>query len=321
MSRRVLVRTPCRLHFGLTSLGHSCERPQFGGVGVMIDVPGVHLEIVPAKRFGIEGPLSERVAYFSNSIFHRLQFSFPPELCIQVLSAPREHTGLGVGSQLGLAVAAGLAESLGFPWRDPSRLCQLTGRGRRSAVGTYGFLMGGLVVDGGHLQHEPLGRLTYHGALPDDWHFVLLTPPSLEGLSGKDEDLTIADLPQVSVEVTQQLESLVADEIIPAVEATDFELFSQSIYQFGCIAGDCFAAAQGGTFYSPATARLVAWLREIGFQGVGQSSWGPTIFAMTPSLKEAHRLKTAAKAHEIYSDYEIQLGPASNTGVQVEVFD
>lgn len=321
MSRRVLVRTPCRLHFGLTSLGHSCDRPQFGGVGAMVDVPGVHLEIVPAKRFGIEGPLSERVAAFSNFIFRRLQFSFPPELCIQILSTPREHTGLGVGSQLGLAVAAGLAESLGFPWRDPTRLSQLTGRGRRSAVGTYGFLMGGLVVDGGHLKDEPLGQLAFQSSLPDDWHFVLLTPFHLAGRSGEEEDRTITNLPPVSPEVTQQFEMLVINEIIPAVEANDFDNFAQSIYHFGCLAGNCFAEAQGGTFYSPATASLVAWLREIGFLGVGQSSWGPAVFAITPSLEEAQRLKTAAAAHQIYREYEIQLGPASNSGVKIEVFD
>lgn len=321
MSRRVLVRTPCRLHFGLTSLGHSCDRPQFGGVGVMVDTPGVHLEIVPGKSFSIEGPLSERVAAFTECIFRQLQFHIPPELHLQVIAAPRQHTGLGVGSQLGLAIAAGLAESLGFPWRDPTRLCQLTGRGRRSAVGTHGFLMGGLVVDGGHLPQEPLGRLTFQNPLPTDWHFVLFTPPQLAGRSGKDEDRAIANLPAVSDEVTEELETLVANRIIPAVHGNNFDNFAQAVYDFGCLAGNCFSAEQGGTFYSPATARLVAWLREQGYPGVGQSSWGPTVFAITPTLQKAECLKAAAAAHKTYRDYEIQLGPASNNGVQVEVFE
>lgn len=321
MSRQVVVRTPCRLHFGLTSLGHSSERPQFGGVGVMVDVPGVQLEIVPASRFHIEGPLCDRVAAFTQSIFRQLQLSNPPELRLRVTSAPREHTGLGVGSQLGLAVAAGLAQSLGFPWRDPTRLCQLTGRGRRSAVGTYGFLLGGFIVDDGHLPQEPLGRLAFQKSVPGDWQFVLLTPPHLTGRSGEDEDRAIANLPPVSNKVTEKLRKVVASEMIPAIQGKHFADFAQSVYHFGYLAGTCFSAAQGGTFSSVATANLVAWLREQGFLGVGQSSWGPTVFVLTPNVQEAERLKAAVADHKTYHKFEIMYGPAANRGVRVEEID
>ncbi|TWU22809.1 hypothetical protein [Bythopirellula polymerisocia] len=321
MSRQVVVRTPCRLHFGLTSMGHCRNRPQFGGVGVMVDVPGVQLEIVPARCFQIEGPLRERVALFTQSVFRQFQFSCPPELLLKVISAPREHTGLGVGSQLALAVAAGLAESLGLPWRDPMRLCQLTGRGRRSAVGTYGFLMGGLIVDGGHLPQELLGRLAFQKSIPEEWQFILLSPPKLTGRSGKEEESAIANLPPVSERLTEELEKIVMSEIVPALQANNFEDFAQSIYHFGCLAGNCFSAAQGGTFSSPATANLVSWLRENEFLGVGQSSWGPTVFVITPNGHEAERLKLAVAAHETYREYEIQAGPAANTGVRIEVSD
>ncbi len=321
MTRQVLVRTPCRLHFGLTSLGHCCERPQFGGVGLMVDVSGVELEIVPSNHFQIEGPLRERVAEFTQSILHQLQLSYPPALRLHVKSTPRQHTGLGVGSQLALAVAAGLAQSLGLPWRDPTRLCQLTGRGRRSAVGTYGFLLGGFIVDGGHLPQEPLGRLAYQKSLPDDWQIVLLTPPRLKGRSGIDEDRTIANLPPVSEQVTEELEHVVSEKMIPALERKEFSDFSESVYQFGRLAGNCFSAAQGGVYCSSVAANLVSWLRKSGFLGVGQSSWGPTIFAIAPNLQEAERLKDAVAAHKNYQEYEIQIGPAANRGVQVEVID
>ena len=40
--RTVLITAPSRLHFGMLSFGHAEER-QFGGVGAMIDAPGLRL--------------------------------------------------------------------------------------------------------------------------------------------------------------------------------------------------------------------------------------------------------------------------------------
>ena len=37
-------------------------------------------------------------------------------------------------------------------------------------------------------------------------------------------------------------------------------------------------------------AALVAWLRAAGVAGVGQSSWGPTVFALTESQSTAEEL-------------------------------
>ena len=42
--------------------------------------------------------------------------------------------------------------------------------------------------------------------------------------------------------------------------------------------GACFASAQGGVFASPQASMIVNELRRLGFVGVGQSSWGPTLY-------------------------------------------
>ena len=46
--------------------------------------------------------------------------------------------------------------------------------------------------------------------------------------------------------------------------------------------GACFASAQGGTFASPQASLIVDELRRLGFVGVGQSSWGPTLYGFCP---------------------------------------
>ena len=319
MNRRIYVRTPCRLHFGLTSLGHDESRPQFGGVGVMVDAPSVELEVTPAERFEVSGLLSERVTRFAASISEQLRLPALPDVCIKVLAAPREHVGLGVGTQLGLAVAAGIAEALGFPWRDPVRLAQLTRRGRRSAVGTYGFLRGGFIVDGGHLKSEPLGQLTNHAKLPSEWRLALLIPRSQSGCSGLQEESAFFDLPAVAISVTEELEQLTHDCLIPALAEGDFGAFSEALYHYGCLAGKCFAPLQGGIFSSPRTAELIAWLREQGIAGVGQSSWGPTVFALLPSEEPAEKLKQSLHQDPRFQEYEITVARPANNGAIVEV--
>ena len=60
MSDAVHVRAPCRLHFGMFSFGHA-DRPQFGGVGVMVEPPAVEVTITTASEFCATGALTGRV--------------------------------------------------------------------------------------------------------------------------------------------------------------------------------------------------------------------------------------------------------------------
>ncbi len=318
MKHCIRVRTPCRLHFGLTSLGHDSDRPQFGGVGVMVASPCVELAISSANKFGACGPLSERVAQFSTLVAEQLRLPALPDVNIEVISAPRAHTGFGVGTQLGLAIAAGLAEVLGFPWRDPLRLAQLARRGRRSAVGTYGFLLGGFLVDGGHRAGEPLGQLSFRCDIPEEWRFVLLTPHAVSGRAGLDEEQAMATLPAVPRTVTEELEQLTHAELIPAVKTGNFSTFSEAVYRYGCLAGKCFAPVQGGTFATPETAELIAWLRSQGIAGVGQSSWGPTVFALLPNEEESEKLCQTFSKSPAACDYDVVSAAPANTGAVVE---
>lgn len=321
MKRRVEVSTHCRLHFGLTSLGHDSSHPQFGGVGAMVAAPGVELEITAADQFQATGPLNDRVIAFADSIIDHLQLPTLPQISINVRSAPREHTGLGVGTQLGLAVAAGIAEALGFPWRDPVRLAQLTRRGRRSAIGTYGFLLGGFVVDAGHFANEPLGRLAFHGEFPSEWRFLLIAPKKLQGRAGLEETRTIAALPAVPIEVSTELVHVTQSELIPALETAAYDRFCSGLYKYGCLAGKCFAPAQGGIFSSTETARLIDWLRAQGIAGVGQSSWGPTVFALLPDQSSAEQINQALRATPEFPGYETLIAPPANTGASIQVTD
>lgn len=285
MPRTIEVTTPSRLHFGMFSFGRADVR-QFGGVGVMIDRPGVHLRISPAARFSTRGPLEQRVAAVVDRLQGHWTLEAPPDCLIEVLNAPPQHAGLGTGTQLELAITAGLNALRGGEPLSAEQLATLSGRGARSAIGTYGFLLGGLLVESGKLPGETLSPLEQQVTLPASWRFVLIALPGA-GLAGEAERRAFNSLPPVPPEVTVDLRSEVATQLIPAALDGQFERFAESLYRFNREAGMCFAASQGGPYASKSIAELIERLRSAGVLGVGQSSWGPTVFALAESDQAA----------------------------------
>jgi predicted sugar kinase len=74
-----------------------------------------------------------------------------------------------------------------------------------------------------------------------------------------------------------------------------------------------FAAAQGGTYSSMRVAELVGFIRRQGVAGVGQSSWGPGVFAVTDEELAIHlagRLRALAG--------EVLVSRGCNRGAVVE---
>lgn len=316
MTRLVKIKTPGRLHFGLSSFGGSAR--QFSGLGMMVDDVGIELEISPATTFQAVGPLTKRIEQFAQAFATHQQLPARPACQIKITNTPAEHTGLGVGTQLGLAVAAGLSEWLDLPWRDATLLSQMTGRGRRSAIGTHGFLHGGLLVDNGKLPEESIGQLATRIEIPTDWRFVLIREPAQHGLAGPAETQAIDELPLVPAAITKQLHDLINTQILPAARNADWQKFSEALYHYGHTAGECFAPAQGGPYASPEIATLVAAVRFNGIPGAGQSSWGPTVFAVTKNESAAQTLVTQLQAIPTHQHYHFDITQANNTGANIQ---
>jgi beta-RFAP synthase len=313
----VQVRTPCRLHFGMFSFG-STDKAQFGGVGMMVGPPYVDVRIEPAGRFTINGSTAQRQR--TMWIVERLAWEWKLgdlPACKITVASPRDHTGLGVGTQLSLAVAAGLRRFLGLMEVPAEELARATKRGARSAVGTYGFARGGLIVDAGKESTEPLGKLAWHVALPEAWRFVLICPTSKVGLAGEGEALAFERLPPVPEETNRTLWTITTEQMLPAVNRRDCDAFGDAVFQFGRTAGECFATVQGGPFASPEIAELAASMRDHGVRGVGQSSWGPTVFAVTHHDDEALRLVEWARTRYGETKYDITIAQPNNHGATI----
>jgi beta-RFAP synthase len=291
---RLRIRTPSRLHFGLLGWGPQPLR-RFGGIGLMIDSPGIELSVEPAPAWNFEGPLATRVEQIVTQLrarMHENGTTLPPAR-IRVERAPAEHVGLGVGTQLCLAVARTVLRLAGTAEPAVEQLARLTGRGRRSGIGLHGFHHGGLIVDGQRTAQDEIPPLLARLPFPEEWSILIIQPPGDRGLHGSDERRAFANLAPIAQSVADSLGQLVVREILPAVARADLSTFGGALGELQAQVGACFAPAQGGIYTTAQAAAIVDDLQQAGFAGAGQSSWGPTLYAF--GHRSDHDLATSAE--------------------------
>jgi beta-RFAP synthase len=265
----------------------------------MVGRPGVQVRVDPAPAWSADGPLAERALDFARRVAEAVSREHPgtngPPLHLAVESAAPEHVGLGTGTQLGLAVARAVATAWGMS-ADVLDLASWSGRGLRSALGIHGFAHGGLLVEAGKRTPEALAPLAARIDFPPEWRIVLAAPAGEQagasGLHGADEREAFARLAEgpAAAAGTDALCRLVLLGLLPAAAEGDLEAFGEALYDFNQRAGEAFAAVQGGIYASREVEEMVAFVRGERVRGVGQTSWGPTVFAVAGDEERADDL-------------------------------
>jgi beta-RFAP synthase len=215
------------------------------------------------------------------------------------------HHGLGSGTQLALATARAIAQLFHLPG-DALTLARTVGRAQRSAIGTYVFDLGGFIVEGGRRpdkdQPAPLlARLP----MPPDWRCVLALPPGRPGVSGEAEAAAFAALPVPPVQDAERVAHLTLMALLPALVEHDFAAFGDALSEIQRINGRWFSPVQGGYYAPGRSSALIQALSAWGAIGVGQSSWGPAVYALAGDPEAAaalaHRLTTAFPGTVVHS--------------------
>jgi beta-RFAP synthase len=303
----ITIRTPSRLHFGLLGLAEDTHWPNvagepaipgraFGGVGLMVQDPGVQVQVSPSTAWSAVGPLAERALAFAQryaaAVCQQWPDFTPACQTILVEHATPEHTGLGTGTQLGLAVAQALAKAWALD-EEPAFLAHRIGRGLRSALGVYGFEHGGFLVEGGKSGADELSPLVARVPFPEAWRVVLILPTQRTGLHGPTESEAFYRLAQCGPmqRQTEALCRLVLLSLLPALVEGDVATFGEALHDFNARSGEMFAPVQGGIYATAAVAEVVGFVRRRGVKGVGQSSWGPTVFAVVENDDRATDLE------------------------------
>lgn len=315
------LRAPSRLHFGILSYSNDKTARQFGGVGLMVRRPDVKIRVELARSFSGTGRLSDRAAEFAARFAERAVARGlvvrVPAVSIRVLRVPRPHTGLGTGTQLGMAVARALSEVLDLEDLSVAEMASLVGRGERSAVGVHGCFGGGFIVEGGKADSSELSPKVMQHPFPDPWRIVLVRPAALHGIAGERERQAFALLPRLPDELTARMCRLVLLGLAPAVVEADLGRFGEALYELQRLAGECFKLAQGGVYADPLLSRIVKFIRDCGVPGVGQSSWGPTLYAISGDQEQAEWLAARLQRQFRLQPGEVLVTESDNHGSTV----
>jgi beta-RFAP synthase len=334
MSVRVVA--PCRLHFGLfhvpvEGLTHWPDgRPirKFGGVGLMIENPNVTVEVRPSTAESWDGPLGDRGFRFARGVLANRYDGGRATVAV-IADGPTEHTGLGVGTALGLAAGYSAFRLGGTRGYSPGcslnsyavrSIASWTGRGQRSAIGVYGFERGGLIVDGGKEPGETLSRLESRIDFPERWRAVLVRPDTEPVWHGDAERAAFGRdrTPEQALATTKRLYTIARSQLVRAVQDEDFDAFAAAVFEYNRTAGEPFAVDQGGPYAGPAVSGVIDELLSWGVQGVGQSSWGPTVFAFARDPDEAEHIARRARDW-LPASADVTVTAANNTGARLEM--
>ncbi len=343
----VEVQAYARLHLGFFDLHGGLGR-RFGSLGVALDDEGLSTRVL-ARRADVvsaSGPCAERAAGFAQLALEHLRCALddhadgiagchadghahdkpgradagagglPHGVAIEVCHALPEHAGLGSGTQLALAVGSAVARLQGLRW-PVQDMAAVLDRGRRSGIGLGTFEQGGFVVDGGHADADSrppsvVARLPF----PQDWRWVLVFDDRHQGLSGPAERQAFARLPSFPEDQAAQLCRLVLMQLLPALAEGDILRFGQAVTALQDRVGDHFAPAQGGRYASARVARALQVFRDLGAAAVGQTSWGPTGFALAADLSRARDLVDAASSR-VEPGLRFLIGAARNCGADI----
>ncbi|CAN4272746.1 COG1907 Predicted archaeal sugar kinases [Methylophilaceae bacterium] len=315
--QKVNVTTTARLHMGFIDLNGSQGR-LFGSLGLNLNAPITQLIIEKSQKPLIEAKNHDCVAKIVENFKTYLKSDM--HFSIKVRESIPEHAGLGSGTQMALAVGAGINTlfDLGL---TSTQLAAMTSRGRRSGIGIGTFGQGGLVLDSGrgtnHANKIP--PIIARHDFPQEWPILLIMDNDDKGVFGDAELQAFETLPPADLATAQHLSHRVLMQALPAVVESDYTHFSQAIYVLQKATSEYFFAAQGGHYKSTQVAQVLSYLNQHGFICAGQSSWGPTGFAIFEDEMIANSTLNQLQQQFLSANLHFQLIRAKNTGASIDL--
>ncbi|MGB9636044.1 MAG: hypothetical protein ACPL1Y_02195 [Thermoplasmata archaeon] len=286
--KSVSVSAFARLHLGIIDMS---KRRRYGAIGVYLNKPQIRVLARFSYNFEVSG-CTESAEYLdyirkvAENVFQH--FGLKERVNLQVEEIFPLHVGLGGRTQCGLAVANAIL-SLYELKADLFDISEMLGIGKYTAVGVHAFRHGGFIIETGCVggKHTAL-----HLNFPEEWSFVVGIPEG-RGLGEAEEKVHMESI-ACEEKLCREICENVLLEMVPGILAKDIERFGRGLNEVQRIVGMCFSEIQGGIF-SKVSAHAIQQLREAGAYGVGQSSWGPTVYGLfkkEDAESVATRLKT-----------------------------
>jgi beta-RFAP synthase len=246
-------------------------------------------------------------------------------VCVTVHAVPPRHAGFGSTTALSLAVGRAVvrAHNLTVSLVDLVKALRRTSTG-----GLYTFEHGGFVVAGGFkvkpdarifLRDDPhLPPLILRTDFPREWRFVTVRPfVAPMSPDGEVEEATFQRLQRLPppVDLTHKAYFLLSAKLLPALRERDATSFGLTLTEMQIVIGRIYKPVQKGVF-NPSSQWIVPILQKSGVLGIGQSSWGPTVYGFSDSHESAVRVSDQVKS-EVGSRAHVQIVRADNTGARI----
>lgn len=319
----VVVESSARLHLGFYNFYE--DGIAYGGLGVAIELPIVRVKIFKADRLTVLNRTDIDVSDIVDNIVKRLNVN---EFGVEILKAIPRHVGLGSTTQTALSIGYGVSKLFGFNY-SVRELAYRLGRGRDSGIGIAVFESGGFVVDSGRwvgqgIVEPPrsvndLPQPIFRFKIPRNWYFLVFIPKGLKGFDERSERKAMDTPTSLPSDIQKELYKLVILHIIPSILRKDIEVFGKAITKLQLIVGEYFSKYQGGIFCCKESEFIVNTMTRYGVAGVGQSSWGPTVYGVVKGREKALRIlsKVLRDINSKGYDVEYYVVKARNRGAQV----
>lgn len=275
--RSVIVRAGMRLHLGFYRFS---DPPfEYGGLGLAIERPSLSVSITEEGKPELQGWVADTASRVLGEV------GISEHVGVKVEGFLRRHVGLGTTTRLVLSIlrAAYLmrGESVDLPamaWR--------LGRGRVSGVGVWTFIYGGMVVDSGRAPGmKGVPPPVSHAYLPSEWRAVIALPI----VSGHSVSET-GEEPIMRKPLRHPNHDVLYSAVTRLLSASHLGLFPEfvaAIEKIQKLTGEYFSKWQGGIYCCEQSRILAERMGNLGLRGIGQSSWGPTVYGFAPTSKDA----------------------------------
>ncbi len=309
----MIIKTPSRLHMGIIDLSREFIR-SYGALGLTIK-GGFNIEIDKQKK-GLTINANERNAKEVRQVYSKLKrvLQLDTGFHVKVEEDIPRHVGLGSTTQLCLGTGMGMAQ-LSEHKVNPVKLASILERGRFSAIGTYGFKHGGFILEGGKSTPLETPPLLFRNDVPEEWRFIVIRAKEWEGFNEEEEQPIMEEI-MVDKKYPQIICHHIMMGILPALRKKDIEDFGYHLTSIQKAVGDSFSDYQSGIFH-PAVGGIIGELKEHTY-GVGQSSWGPTIYGLT-DVDHAEDVKKIMKTWLLENNKKasIRIAEPENEGVKI----
>ena len=327
----ITVKSTARLHMGFFDLHGGLGR-KFGSIGLSLAAPIIELSAMRSEKLSVSGFASHRAEEIARNLIAKLNITGAVNLDIK--QTMPEHAGMGSGTQFALTIGTAISQLYDLNL-NTAQIAELTGRGGRSGIGIAAFDQGGLLIDGGRVSHVASSHagkaqssqttmsnlkvppLIARYDFPEDWRILLILDNNQPGIHGEEELAAFKTLPIFPENLAAHLCRSVLMQAMPAMVEKDLTAFGYSIRELQMHVGDYFAPAQGGRYASKYVGAVLQHLEALGVACYGQSSWGPTGFAVFENEELAQKTMLELKMKFTEPHLTWQICSANNRGSEV----